>query len=421
MTECSVGTRQGQLRRVEQSLELVIRAVGVATVSPSGGALGPVHGEHRPEAPPLRMDKVAGEAALLLRSTEWLTPIRRVAGARDRLAGLITAGVHVDDVAAALCLEPERAFDTAFTWLHLRDLGYASRDLDGLLSASLPAPDAAGPEQLPCFELERRWLHGLWTGDFTDLDDASVLSRCALCRHLDALTASSEDLYVLTHCALYASDMGRRTTRTRVAVHDAEAALALALDADNLDLAAEVLWLWPMLGLPWRAPAALGLRVLDTAYDAHGLLPGPGYDAAHRDGLPADLAADYDLRSSYHATLAYGILCAALLEHPVPLAPRAPARPVSAQADPELPVLPPGGTRWEAAYRELAPEKRNGLAGFVLTVALRRARDARDLTAVRAALEAALARDLEDGPAPQQAAALLRRATLLARCHALAG
>jgi hypothetical protein len=416
VTTCSVRTRQGQLRRVEQALDIVIRAVGAATVSPGGGAFGPVHGDRRPEAPPLDTDKVAGEAALLLRATEWLRPVRRVADARDRLARLVAARVDLDEVAATLCLAPERAFDKAFTWLHLRDLGYASSDLDGLLAESLPAPSGPGPEQLPCFELERRWLRGLWNGDFTDLDDAALLARSALGRPVDALTARPEELYVLTHCVLYASDMGRRAPRVRVALEDAEAALAVALDADNLDLAAEVLWLWPMLGLPWRAPAALALRVLDEAYDAHGLLTGPGYDAAHRDALPADEATDYDLRSSYHATLAYGILCAALLEHPV--APAARARSGSTR---EV-ALPPGrDSRWQAAYADLGPDKRVGLADFVLTVTLRRARDAHDLAALRRVLETAVSHDLADRPAAQHAAGLLRRAALLSRCDALAG
>lgn len=415
VTTCSVRTRQGQLRRVEQALDIVIRAVGAATVSSRVGAFGPVQGEHRPEAPPLSTDKVAGEAALLLRATQWLRPVRRVAGSRDRLAALVGARVDLDEVAAVLCLAPDHAFDKAFTWLHLRNLGYATTELDGLLDESLPDPRAAGTEQLPCFELERRWLRGLWTGDFTDLDDAGLLARSALGRPVDALTASPEDLYLLTHCALYASDLGRRTTPAGVTVDDAETALALALDDDNLDLAAEVLWLWPMLGLPWRAPAALGLRVLDEAYDAHGLLPGPGYDADHRAALTAQDAADYDLRSSYHATLAYGILCAALLEHPVLPSPRSPARPARSLAAPSG-----RHARWQATYAGLGPEKRVGLADFVLTVTLRRARDDNDLAAVRALLETALSHDLAERPAAQQAAGLLRRAALLARCDALA-
>ena len=32
---------------------------------------------------------------------------------------------------------------------------------------------------------------------------------------------------------------------------DLDALLGLALDADNFDLTAEVLWSWPMLRLPW--------------------------------------------------------------------------------------------------------------------------------------------------------------------------
>jgi hypothetical protein len=74
----------------------------------------------------------------------------------------------------------------------------------------------------------------------------------------------------------------------------------------------------------------------------------------------------------------------------------------------------PGPRSWREHLRLLSPVRRDALAPMLLTIALRRARDANDLTAVRAVLAAALELGLVGAPAARQAVGLLRRATLLA-------
>src|SRR5687768_1656490 len=94
---------------------------------------------------------------------------------------------------------------------------------------------------------------------------------------------------------------------------DAEAALAAAFDADNLDLAAELIWTWPMLRLQWSPVATFGFGILAAAQDLHGFLPGPGYSAGDYERLPSDLRDEYVLRTSYHTTLVMGFVCGAAL------------------------------------------------------------------------------------------------------------
>ncbi|MEP6815187.1 MAG: hypothetical protein ABI873_06525, partial [Marmoricola sp.] len=213
----------------------------------------------------------------------------------------------------------------------------------------------------------RARLAGLVTAD-ADLEVVSPWSDRSAYRPVDVLATSPEDLHLLACSVLRSSDLGRRATSAQVALRDAESALAIALDIDDPGLVAEVLWLWPMLGLPWRAPAALGLRVLDEAYDAHGFLPGGAYDAAHRDDLPSREASHYDLLAAHQATFACGVLNATLLSHPVRVVRRTPAHTVV-----ETAALPGGGTRWEAVYHALGSAERSSLTAFVLSLGVRRA------------------------------------------------
>jgi hypothetical protein len=68
---------------------------------------------------------------------------------------------------------------------------------------------------------------------------------------------------------------------------------------------------------------------------------------------------------------------------------------------------------WWQPLRALASGQQDSLAPLLLTLILRQARFEGDLRLVREALEIALVYDLVDGPAPSQAAALLRRSKTL--------
>jgi hypothetical protein len=424
----AVRARDDLVRRVLLAFDVTERAVRAA-VHPSRpikpGDLAQTSGrglqDSRSEVLPLVLTKVVGEAALLLRCTDSVRHLdQRLDAAIDRLASLVIPYARGADVLAALCLEPGLALDHAFAHVLLRDVGYPDQPFDELVAASL-AGDCR-PERPPTRELEQCWLHRIWSASApTGYDEPALWANSSLSRPLDVLAASTLDIYSFTHLVLYSSDLGRRSAALPRplpdVVADARAALAASLDADNFDLTAELLWTWPMLGVRWDPVAVFAFAVLAEVQDEHGFLPGPGYSTAAHDALPDADKPDYVLQTSYHTTLVMGMLCAAALR------PRRTALAAAARvgrsaaanaiyASAGRPDVPP---QWHAAFNQLDDERRGGLAGLVLTTALRRARTARDPAAVREVLAVALAHGAAHGPTVRQAVGLLRRAGLVAQ------
>jgi len=325
-------------------------------------------------------------------------------------------------VLAALGREPASAFESATAHIHLAALGYRDDSVDRLLTEIAQGEDVR-PERLPNHDLENAWLRQIWSGsDVSAL--AELVARTCLARSLDALGSAAPDLYAFTHTVLYATDMGRRPFTTprpmREIEADAEAALAAALDADNFDLAAELLWIWPMLKLPWSPAATFSFSILATMQDTHGFLPGPEYSSPHHLSAPKDQQDEYVLRTSYHATLAMGILCSAALRSNLVPQTTVPRTNSGCRGDSIVRLVQTKSTqpRWQRAFAQLESAQRWSLAEFVLSVALRRARATNDLELLRHCLSAALHRDLIDGPAARQATALLRRSTILGQISA---
>lgn len=406
---------------------IVVRALDQDDEAPVGDPTDPAWRV----APPLQRDKVLGEAALLLRASRTHGHHDDVAPAWDDLAQATAAAYDPTALVSALCISPAGSWDHAFTHLQLRALGLVGGDLDPLLAAALPAASDPGRELLPSFRLERHWLASIWDGDSSPRADPSTstdasttdpgdLAGTVLARGVDVLAATTTDLYLLTHAAMYLSDVGRRPVSAppsvALSVAHAEAALAIALDDDNLDLATEVLWLWPMLGLPATPVMAVGHAVVEAAILDLGFVPGPGHDLAVRAAMEPDEAHWYDLRTSYHATLVFGILCAARLRHPAQDW-CVPAAPVAARTG----TTAASARRWEVAIAALPVPDRAGPASLATTAAVRRAARSGDLDALQTALRDALALDDPDIPAVAQGAGVLRRATLVARRGSPAG
>ena len=398
----------GQLLRdwVTGSLVLTVRAVAAL----------PHDGPDVP-APPLDTDKVVGEALLLLRAAARV-------GAREhdpawrRLYGVVAPLARPDSLRAALCLDPQHALENAFTHIQLSDLGDHDSGLDLMLELALTEP-ACGPDAYVVSALHREWLRGVHTRrpDQPVLD--ALLERSSLGRPVDVLRGSTQDGYDLTHAVMHGTDLGawpaRLTRGVPGLLADLDALVGIALDAGdlgNLDLATELLWCWPMLGLP-RTPAAnMALEMVGDARREHGFLPGPGFDTGVHETLPPDAAEAYVLRTSYHATLVLGILGAALqaaADQPEELADVSPVPGAASRLHEQLAGSP--GRAWSKGSAD-------GLAPMLLSVALRRAADRSDLPAVRQLLELAVELDLAHGQAVSQAAALLRRSAALMRSRA---
>ncbi|MEO8830324.1 DUF6895 family protein [Lapillicoccus sp.] len=415
--------------RVHGALRIAAAAVDAAT-GPEPPALPDL-----PGIGPLVASKVLGETCLLLRAAHRAAVLGDDAVLRAAVSALArTVAPHVrsTDLLASLCVRPDTALDEGFGHLHLRDLGLPDPTVDDLLDRVVPAEGHPGLERTPTRALEQLWLRFLWTGaaPSTLPVETALLASSVIGRPLDPVTCSLLELYSFTHIVMYASDSGRRVTTLPRPVDnvlaDAETALAVALDSGNLDLAAEALWTWPMLGATPSAIARFAWRLLAAAQDETGLVVGPQFSTETHAALGSESGEAYLLATSYHSSIVMGILCACTLaaeadreaDRPSPGEDDAPrAQTVAAlRLLVEAVAGQPVG-RWLRAFDRLGPSSQAELAPLLLRIALRRAAERDDVAAVRRALELAVEHDLLDNPVVPHAAAFLRSRVGLA--HAL--
>ncbi|MFA8325705.1 DUF6895 family protein [Burkholderia ubonensis] len=218
-------------------------------------------------------DKIVAESAMLVLCAKGAAHHdRRISECIDAVIGPINRFARSEQVVSALCVDPGRALEHAVAHIILGRLGYPDAKLDQLLSLCHASGAAVGPERLPHRQLEQQWLARLWGGAHRpDHGERSILVQSMLGRTLDAFGSSRLDVYAFTHALMYATDFGDRRPRLprklSAIVLDAETALAFALDTDDLDLVAEVLLIWPMLGLPWSPTAVFAFRRLTAVAD----------------------------------------------------------------------------------------------------------------------------------------------------------
>lgn len=408
--------------RVRLAVRMARRTVEVAIAATT--ATPQEEGTRRP--PPLVVGKVVGEAAMLLRAVTFLRGDDAELDAEAQaLAEALIPHARGDRVIERLCNDAGRALEHASAHLFLADAGYRDDDFARLLDGIVAGNAERGTERLPNHQLELEWLDQIRDRSVDAMRAGeALLAETCLGWPLDVLGCSTIDLYLLTHAVMYASDMGRRAVwlprPTGEVLRDVEAALAAALDADNFDLAAELLWTWPMLRQAWSPTASFAFDVLARAQDEHGFLPGPDHarwagDRAH--GLSDE---DLRLRTSYHANVVMGILCAAALHPrsaPAPMAPMNADDPGRARLLGRLPRRP-FVPRWQGAFEALDERRQSALSSLCLDVWFRRATASNDFAQLREAL--GVAADIDDGeacegPSARQALTRLRRAMAAAR------
>ncbi|HMS37309.1 MAG TPA: hypothetical protein PKA93_09125, partial [Arachnia sp.] len=239
----------------------------------------------------------------------------------------------------------------------------------------------------------------------------------SLAWEFDHLSGTTDDAYAFTHAVLYATDHGRRSVPLPRAPEqieaDADAILAVALDAGNHDVAAEILWIWPMLRIRWSPLAAEAWRFLaDVA--AQGFLPGPGFDPAIHNRLPAVERDAYVLQTSYHTTLVHGMLVAAVMTG----APPTPAPSLlPTECDLVTDLTPPltVSRDWWSHVDGLSAARRRALGPAFVTMALRRAVVAADIPGLARIAREAAQRGIPETPALRQAHRLLANAVACAR------
>jgi Domain of unknown function (DUF6895) len=369
--------------------------------------------------------KVVAETAMLLYA---VAPLRathpEVETASARLASRLIPLARSTEVQAAVCLDPGKALDHAMAHILLDRLGHADTAFDTLLQGAQQTGRQLGPERLPHRLVEQEWLEQIWPhGAPSRRRLSEAIAASALGRPLDALKASRADIYAFTHALLYATDMGRRplasARRRRDIEADALIALGFALEAQDCDLTVEVLWTWPMLGLRWHPAALFALKDLIERQDSLGFLPGIGFDAQRAAEMSPEQRERHVRETCYHTVYVMGFLCAvALRQDRLPhLAPRRTKRGTSRGAGDVLLEFLQWDKRqpeWCARMADQSAERQDAAAPLLLSVLARRAAEASDLARLRLVLNAALQCGLASGPAPVQAAALLRRAQGLA-------
>jgi hypothetical protein len=402
------------VRRVLNALDIAIRTLG---------SLGDESANVEVATPTKRVgefldEKVVAETAMLLLCVEPIRKLdQRIRERFDVIAALLIPLARKTDVLAAICLEPGLAREHAVAHIILSRLGYPDPDVDRLLSESLSMGADFGPERQPHRMLEQEWLVRVWNvGEPSRQRDSRLVADSMLGRPMDALGPTRFDIYAFTHAVMYASDLGgRRIALPRPAgavAASADAALAYSLDSNDFDLAAEVILTWPMLHLAWSPVATFAFGVLAKVEDNLGFLPGLPFDLTHYQALTGDDRSRYAITTSYHTSYIMGFLCATALgpgcAPPVAVPPARRSRGAGAAIGR---LLKSDGTTpcWKEPFGVLAPRQQDSVAPLVLAALLRRARTAGELGLIREALEVALAHDLIDGPAPLQAAALLRR------------
>jgi hypothetical protein len=407
------------LNRVGLALEMADQALSAALEERPTNLIPSTPGER-----PLLLRKVVAESAMLLRCCAFLRKTDdALAAPLDRLATRLAPLARSDRTRASLCREPAHAIVHATAHVLLADLGYLDATFDCLLAHVLDSDESAAGERSAGEDLEREWLLQIRAGATSrDGADRGLLGRSIVARPLDALRASRNDLYAFTHVVLHATDMGQRAVAWprghAPLVADAEAALALALDSNDLDLAAEVLWTWPMAGLPWTPAAVFAFDLLARVHDEHGFLPGPEHSHENKGDAERPWSLDV-LRTSYHTTFVMAFLCAAMQR----------ARPVTPTqaAEPDTDTLKAFGRitqlldaaarapRWLEAIVRSAPARQAALMPLLLNAALRHAAAANDIVRLRDCLAIGLEHGLTGGLAFEQGLRLLERATKFAR------
>ena len=324
-----------------------------------------------------------------------------------------------------MCSDPGSALVHATAHILFTDLGSPDAQSHEMLLLCLSQHHRAGTEMLPFQQLEHLWLEPIATGEPAENTAISkILASSCVSRPIDCLTASTLDLYQITHTVLFATDLGQRPIdlpQDRAEFFtNIEALLAVALDAENYDLVAELLWVWPMLHQHWSPIALCAFDVIDTLASQRGFLPGPDYRTAHDQGLAPTEQEQYRARTSYHTTLAMGILCAAVI--------RSGTLPDEMQEKSRQDInagmiigrmTGSGTTKHWLTVIELAQGRVDRiLAPLVVTAYLRRARASNDFAGIAAGLQFAVQHYLTELPAVRLAQQFLERAALLSRLMA---
>ncbi|MCU0647417.1 MAG: hypothetical protein MUF00_05450 [Gemmatimonadaceae bacterium] len=362
--------------RVVEALELSLAALDRLT--PSIASF-----DASPPIAPLR------DIALLVRAVLTLDAERYPALAAQgaEVANALARVARAPAMARRLAWAPADARDTAFAHVVLTASGHPDARFHARLDRALAAPTSSSGERLPHERLRHAWLALL---DDTAIDALDTMAdRTAVASPIDLCSAGPHDLFAVADALRWVTDLGRRMPRlaraARALLDELDSALALALDADDVALVAELLLAWPVLHAAWSPTASFAYAWV--------------------------VAQEPVRRVSLEASCALGTLSAVALRGPWrPLCTwdsDAVRAPLWHMLRGRLDATP--SPSWLVQLDAAPWEQQRGVSTLLLDAALRRAIDAHDLVGVRELLVAVEACGARGTALCVQAAALLAR------------
>jgi hypothetical protein len=365
-------------------------------------------------------EKPIAETAMLIYAASASGHRPGIASRVEELARLLVPHARSEGVLVDIALHPALAFKFAVPHILLTRLGYADARFDVFLRSCISSQAINGHDRPPSASLERRWISRLWTGQDPDAGWRADLLDSVLNWPIDILGGLRDDAYAFTHLLMYCTDFGfqpRRLPRRRSAIlGEADSLLARYIDAEDYDLAGEVLLAWPLTGAAWSPSAAFGFRVLASVEDQVGVLPCGNINHTRLTRLEGEERVRYALGTAYHTAYVMGFLCATSL--------RSGRVPPTKIAGPQcgnsclsrlMRYVDDDQGHWQSEFSSLAEGEQRILTPFILNIAIVQKCRKHDYRAVNEILSLACEYCIASSPMCRQAVELLER---IANCSA---
>jgi len=359
-------------------------------------------------------EKPIAETAMLLYVASAANDRPEVAARIDEVARHLAPQARSERTMLDMALNPSLAFVFAVPHVLLKKLGYPDPAFDKFLKTCVRSQARNGHERPPFASLERRWISSMWTGEDTRPGWRADLLNSVLNWPIDILGGLRDDAYAFTHLFMYCTDFGFRTgqlpRRRSVILGEARSLLARYLDAEDYDLAGEILMAWPLSGARWCPTATFAFRVLVRVEDEIGVLPCGNTKADRLNYLEGQERTRYALGTAYHTAFVMGFLCAASLRpgKAPPVAIKGP-RVEKPYFDRLFRILDQDQGHWQKVFSELAETEQRTLASFLLDIAIAQKYRKHDYHAVSELLALGNQHGAARTPMCSQAAELLER------------
>ncbi|GAA3447348.1 DUF6895 family protein [Planomonospora venezuelensis] len=196
-------------------------------------------------------------------------------------------------------------------WVFLDRLSAGDPVKRGLLRELWNAPVVEPRERVPYRLLDQAWTRMIARGrPDSRISSAGLRSTTSLWNLDGALLMSRNDLYAITHAAMYLTDFGN-AGRVPAAPGWIGALAAARLLLGDFDLAGELAVTDVLTRGAPEAGTLAAAAALSTVFDRLGFVPAPTFRA--QDHAAAEDPSAYLFFHSYHSTFVYGLLCAVLI------------------------------------------------------------------------------------------------------------